>query len=256
MIATSPHPLESSFRCEGWRCHVLAEVPSTNSHCKQAPAWSAVRAIVQTEGRGRGMGRNWVSDEGGLWLSAVLPCPGSRAKWAILPMAAGWAVIDALRDLGVTGARLRWPNDVMVGSRKLAGLLVERFTSDTAVVGLGLNVFNHPEMDDPTLEGATARLADLAPGAYTVDDVARVMLRALRRVHAQLLDGGFRDVADELNRSWKRPRRVRVTFTSRAHVVDGFFQGVDQNGRLCLSTEREGLQVLDASHVALLRELE
>jgi BirA family biotin operon repressor/biotin-[acetyl-CoA-carboxylase] ligase len=134
----------SVVESEGWCIHTAHEIGSTNSAAARLPAWHAVRARVQTDGRGR-TGRAWTSGEGGLWLSAVLPCTGNRARWAILPLAAGWAIVAALKELGAHGLRLRWPNDIMAGHRKLAGLLVERYRNDTAVVGIGLNVFNSPE---------------------------------------------------------------------------------------------------------------
>ncbi len=246
---------ETSTRtCGRWRLCEFDELGSTNSFAAQLPAWTAIRADTQTEGRGRVAARRWISDTGGLWLSMVVPCPGARAKWAILPLAAGWAIVSALRDFGVSGARLRWPNDILIGRRKLAGILVERHRDDTAVIGVGMNVFNSPEECDDALAGMTARLADLVPGAYDLDAVTRRVLHAVHRVHIELLDRGFRRIADELNGSWQTARRVRVTLAGREHVIDGDFIGVDQQGRLRIHTARDGVAVFDATEVALLRE--
>lgn len=248
--------VESSLAsCEGWTVHVAHEIGSTNSAAARLPAWHAVRARLQTDGRGR-TGRAWISDEGGLWLSAVLPCPGNRARWSILPLAAGWAIVAALKELGAPGLRLRWPNDIMVGRRKLAGLLVERYNADTAVVGVGMNVHNLPEEAEPALAGATARLADLVPGGYTLDDLARLLLRSIGRAHAMIRNDEFRLIADELNVQWSQPRLVSLTLTGRSHTFTGLFTGVDHAGRLLVSTERFGTRAYDASQVALLRELE
>jgi len=256
MNAIAPLPPETSAaQAEGWFVHTANEIGSTNSASGRLPAWHAVRARVQTDGRGRS-GRSWVSDEGGLWLSAVVPCPGGRAKWAILPLAAGWAIIAALKELGARDLRLRWPNDIMVGRRKLAGLLVERFTATTAVVGIGLNVFNFPEAAEPALAGVTARLADLVPGGYTLDDLARLILRSIGRAHALIRDDEFRIIADELNVQWSEARLVSVTLTGRAHTFAGLFHGIDEAGRIRLTTERYGRCTYDASQVALFRELE
>ncbi len=251
----SAQPLPPTATTPGWMLDVLDEVASTNPLAGRLPAWHAVRACTQTAGRGR-TGRHWVSDAGGLWLSAVLPCPGPRSRWTILPLAAGHAVLTALAELGVSGLRLRWPNDLMIGPRKLAGLLVERFTDDTAVVGLGLNIFNHPELADSTLSTPTARLADLAPGDYTVDDVAGHILRALSRTHATILADGFGPVADALNRTWSEPRLVAVTLNGGRAPFTGHFQGIDACGRLRLATDSAGVRLYDATEVALLRELD
>lgn len=249
-------PCETAVRiCGRWRLREFAELASTNTFAAQLPAWTAVRATVQTAGRGRTTARRWISDTGGLWLSMVVPCPGARAKWAILPLAAGWAIVAALGELGVTGARLRWPNDILIGRRKLAGILVERHRDDTAVIGVGLNVLNSPEECEESLTGMTARLADLTPGACDLEAVTRRVLHAVHRVHIELLDRGFRRIADELNAGWGKSRRVRVTLTGREHVIEGSFVGVDQQGRLRIHTAREGVAVYDAYAVEQLREL-
>lgn len=239
----------------GWFLEVHPELDTTNRIAAALPAWHAVRADTQTAGRGR-TGRVWTSDRGGLWLSAVLPCPGPRERWATLPLAAGQALISALSGLGVSGLRLRWPNDLLVGPRKLAGLLVERHSPDTAVVGVGVNVFNDPERADPALRGATARLADLAPlGARGLDDLASLVLHALARAHARLLAGEFSLVAAELNRSWSEPRRVSLSLAGRAEPVIGLFLGIDETGRLLLRASDGATTLHDPAQVALLREL-
>ena len=172
-------PPSAARALDGWTLHEWDEVSSTNLAAAALPPWSAVRAEVQRAGRGR-QGRPWVSDRGGLWFSAVLPTPGNTAPWALLPLAAGWAVLSAVRELGLSTARLRWPNDILVDRRKLAGILVDKFSSDAAVVGIGLNVFNHPAAADPALVDQAICLADLLPApppgvrlAFTTDSHPR-----------------------------------------------------------------------------------
>jgi BirA family transcriptional regulator, biotin operon repressor / biotin---[acetyl-CoA-carboxylase] ligase len=219
------------------------------------PAWNAVRAGIQTSGRGR-TGRAWTSDEGGLWLSGVLPCPGNRDRWSILPLAAGWAIIGMLKEIGVRNARLRWPNDIMIGQRKLAGLLAERYSADTAVVGVGLNVSNSPEVVTPALRRTTTRLVDQVPGDYALNELAVLVLKAIARAHDLIITDRFHIIADELNAHWANPRLVAVTLTGHAHPFTGLFNGIDSSGRLRVSTDYSGIRYYDAAQVALLRELE
>lgn len=253
--ATELPSVTTASQHEGWTIHVVPEISSTNTAAGPLPPWHAVRARVQTDGRGR-TGRFWVSDEGGLWLSAVLPCPGNRARWSILPLAAGWAIVAALKELGVADLRLRWPNDIMVGRRKLAGLLVERYSASTAVIGVGLNVFNTPESADAALAGLTTRLSDLVPGGYTLDDIARLVLRSIGRAHALIREDQFRLIANDLNLSWSEPRLVEVTLVARSATFTGLFHGVDDAGRIRLTTKTHGRCAYEAAQVALLRELE
>lgn len=100
-------------------------------------------ADVQTEGRGR-RGRPWLSTPGeGLFLSLIW-CPPSLASGAALTVAAGLGTLSAVRSLGLSGVHLKWPNDLVLGSAKLAGVLVETrglsARSPAYVVGVGLNV--------------------------------------------------------------------------------------------------------------------
>jgi BirA family biotin operon repressor/biotin-[acetyl-CoA-carboxylase] ligase len=167
----------------------------------------------------------------------------------------GWALCDTFRELGVDGLRLRWPNDLLVGSRKLAGLLVERHSAHTAVVGLGLNVFNNPEHAAPELRDSTVRLADLVDLGYRdLDDVASFALQAIAYGHQTLLSGEFPKIAADLNRSWSEPRRVSLTLAGRAETVVGDFMGIDSVGRLRLRIN-DVQSTYDPTQVALLREL-
>src|SRR5579859_3257989 len=109
--AAGPHL--STF--ESWTLQEYQAVSSTNLVAAALPAWTAVRADTQTAGRGR-FQRTWISDQGGLWLSAVVPLNQDDLLRRALPLAAGLAICDALRHLGVHGFRLRWPNDVLVNN--------------------------------------------------------------------------------------------------------------------------------------------
>ncbi len=239
-----------------WSLRTVATTPSTNIEARALPPWHAVRATTQSAGRGR-TGKHWVSDAGGLWLSAVLPCPGPRELWATLPLAAGWALIAALTSLGVSDLRLRWPNDILSGRRKLAGLLVERHTADTAVVGIGLNVFNSPESAEPALRDTTTRLADLtALGGTSLDDVVALVLQSLARAHHRLATEGFAPIAADLNRAWSEPRLVALTLAGEDAAVIGSFHGITSCGHLELSTRDGTRHTYDATRVAFLRELE
>ncbi|MFH1500173.1 MAG: biotin--[acetyl-CoA-carboxylase] ligase [Verrucomicrobiota bacterium] len=236
-----------------WTLHLHTKAVSTNDLAAPLAGWHAVIADRQSGGRGRHR-RAWVSDEGGLWLSAVLPTPGPAADWAILPLAAGWAVRAALADLGVFNIRLRWPNDLMAGRAKLAGILVERYRADTAVVGLGLNLTNRPETHDTALAGQTARLADLLnpppPRAVVLDAILT------RLAHAQHLiaDRSAADFLPALNTAWTGAR-VAIDLDGRAAPLVGRLTAVDAAGRLQLDADDGVRHHLSPLQVARLREV-
>ena len=238
---------------DGWTLHEFAEVTSTNSLAAHLPPWSAVSAGMQTAGRGRA-GRRWVSDEGGIWLSVVVPTPGDPARWVLLPLAAGWAVRTVAHALGIAAARLRWPNDLLVGHQKLAGVLVDRFCTDAAVVGVGLNVTNHPEAGDPALAGQVARLADLLPAVPARPALLVRLLAALTCEHHRVETGDVAGLCRDLNGAWRR-RHVQVTLAGGRGAIDGRIEGIDSCGSLLLSSAAGDVRVLPPHRVELLREI-
>jgi len=244
----------TSFSIDGWTVHEFASLPSTNPIAGALPAWHAVRADIQTGGRGR-TGRAWISDAGGLWLSAVLPAPGPRKKWSILPLGAGWAVIEALREIGIDGLRLRWPNDILADRRKLAGLLVEQYQPETIVIGVGINIANHPDAIDASLTGRTIDVTELAARAVSLQEVVRLTLGAFRRLQNLVEKDRFGEIVTDINTRWGKARPVQLSLNSQAEPINGTFCGVDPEGRLSFTDDRGTAHTLDASQVALLREV-
>ncbi|MCB0274559.1 MAG: biotin--[acetyl-CoA-carboxylase] ligase [Calditrichaeota bacterium] len=128
---------------------------STNDRARElaengAPAWTVVCADEQTAGRGR-LGRHWQSLTGyGLWMSVVLRPEADRFRPGLLVLSLALAVARAIETLGGENlpVRLKWPNDVWVGSRKLAGILMESQFSGSRpvflIVGIGVNMLHLP----------------------------------------------------------------------------------------------------------------
>jgi birA, biotin-[acetyl-CoA-carboxylase] ligase region len=236
----------------GWRLSTYAVVGSTNDLARKLPGWSAVRAERQTGGRGR-LGRKFVSDEGGLWLSAVLPAEGAPARWTGFSLAAGLHALRAIRDLGVTDARLRWPNDILAGSRKLAGLLIEQPDAERLIVGIGVNVTNTPWQEDPTL--VATRLADLLPSPPDLDDLCIRLLDAFADAHAAMNAGGLRPIIEQLNAGWTELRPVELELRG-GDSLRGQFAGLEGNGDLRLVDAAGRTRVIAHLDVERLRELD
>jgi BirA family transcriptional regulator, biotin operon repressor / biotin---[acetyl-CoA-carboxylase] ligase len=238
--------------CGDWSLYEFPVVTSTNLVARNLPAWSAVRADTQTAGRGR-FQRAWVSDQGGLWLSAVVPASSEKIAQRALPLVAGLAVSRVLSELGVTKVRLRWPNDVLVGDRKLAGLLIDQFVPGLAVVGLGVNVRNRPESCDPELANRTARLADLAPTTPTLTDLAGQVLRHLRQTLLDFEREGGPALLAKVNSLWGPPRAVELDLDGK--IRRGQFKGVDHEGRLRLEDKSGSMIFYEAHQVRHLAEI-
>lgn len=235
----------------GWTLHEADTLASTNDHARHLPPWHAIRAITQTGARGR-HGRRWSSGAGGLWLSVVLPLDPPDRGWSAFPLAAGLAVVTTLHRLGLDRARLRWPNDVLVGPKKICGILMEKFAPDRVVVGLGLNVTNNPAAQDPELAAIATSLADELPATPSADELLHDLLTALRVLHGQVAEDGFAPLADEVNRHWGGARQVELHLAHE--TIRGPFLGIDSRGDLLL--EIEGHPVThSAPHVRLMREV-
>jgi BirA family biotin operon repressor/biotin-[acetyl-CoA-carboxylase] ligase len=234
-----------------WTLFKYDVVTSTNLVAASLPVWSAVCANTQTRGRGR-FERKWISDQGGLWVSAVVPINSISVSAKTLPLAVGLALCESLGELGVSQLRMRWPNDVLIRDRKLAGLLVDQFTPGSAVVGIGINVFNHPEIHDPSLSTQATRLADLITQPPNLSELFSLILQHLLQVVLEVERAGFGSVLPRLNRFWAAPRPVILDLDGK--VVRGVFTGVDQEGRLVLANDTSSPVSYEAHQVRHLQE--
>lgn len=119
---------------------------------------SATLILADRQDRGEGRGdRRWVSPSGGLYLS-WLRSGVSEETITRLPMLASAAARQAVSELGIEDARIKWPNDILVEGRKLAGIVVfaRRGETNWVTVGLGVNLASAPEIDDEGAAAATA----------------------------------------------------------------------------------------------------
>jgi BirA family biotin operon repressor/biotin-[acetyl-CoA-carboxylase] ligase len=218
-----------------WSVWFVAETGSTNADllaCGDAPDRAVLVAGHQIAGRGR-LGRTWDAPPGVNLLASIMfrdvpDQPGDLTR------AVGIAAVDAVASVAGVQARLKWPNDVLVDDRKLAGILAQRATEGAVVVGIGLNVGWAPP-------GA----ARLGPGV----DPWSVLTELLRALGAQGPDNHdrYRGLLATLG------RRVRVELASgdvvgRAVDVarDGTLQVVDE----CAITHH-----IDAGDVVHLRDV-
>lgn len=215
-----------------------AELGSTNDRVKAlardgAPAWTAVLADVQAGGRGR-QGRRWVSPAGGLYVSVLLR--PQFPQLSLLPLAAGVAVSEAAAELGVA-TELKWPNDVQVSGRKLAGILAEAASSPSGVewvaLGIGVNVAANASAFPEHLRGTTASLAE-AGAAPALAEVAAAVLCALTVWYDAVASSPAAVVAAWRRRAvawWGEAVEIQTgTETLRGRLLD-----VDDEGALLLA---------------------
>ncbi|MGB0132210.1 biotin--[acetyl-CoA-carboxylase] ligase [Dokdonella sp.] len=214
---------------------------------------TACFAEIQTYGRGR-RGRTWHTTlGGGLAFSIAWTFERSMSTLAGLSLVIGIGVVRALRDLGYSDAGLKWPNDVQVQGRKLAGILVELLGDALgpcrAIVGVGMNL-RLGKSADGLIDQAWIDLASI-PGVSLPDRnklAARLLFR-LQEAVDQFRDTTFASFASEYAQyDVLGGRPVRVS-TARG-FQDGVATGVDASGALLVNT-KNGEMVVDSGEVSV-----
>lgn len=176
----------------------LAEATSTSDVLRGMAEQGAVEgttvvALQQSRGRGR-QHRPWHSPPGlGLYLSVLLRPPWPASESGALALLAGLAVAAALKQLGVPDVKLKWPNDVLAGGKKICGVLIEPALKGErigfAVVGIGVNVRHGAEDFPPELRG-TAVSCRLAGVDCSLAQARTAVLAALEELYRRALRDG------------------------------------------------------------------
>jgi BirA family biotin operon repressor/biotin-[acetyl-CoA-carboxylase] ligase len=236
---------------------VVESSPSTNAEVSAAAREGAPEGLVivaeaQTAGRGR-RDRSWTTPpRAGLTFSVLLRPTFPPAGWGWLPLLAGLAVATPLAALSEVDVRLKWPNDVLVGERKLGGILTE-VVGTGVVVGIGLNVsLRAGELPVPT---ATS-LAIEGSAVVDRDPVLRAVLREIERRYVDLSRAAGNADASGLAADYRAAcatlgRGVRVELPG-PRVLGGTAVDIDADGRLVLDGDG-GRQPVAAGDVVHLR---
>jgi BirA family biotin operon repressor/biotin-[acetyl-CoA-carboxylase] ligase len=192
---------------------------------KGEPHGTAVIADLQTAGIGR-QGHNWQSDPGGLYISIILRLPIAPASMPILTMALGLAVQRAVNDIAHVSTDLRWPNDVILSDRKLAGILVQS-AEGALIAGIGLNV-NQSLFPEDLKQIATSLKIETGR-EHSKDELGdRIIAESLR--YATLSKQEIRRRFEESS-TWPQGKAVEVDGRIR-----GITAGLDENGFLLVQT--------------------
>ncbi len=235
LLAAAPPP---------WRVEVVDEAASTNALVgvrarAGEPEGLVVAAEHQTSGRGR-LDRVWVTPAGSALTCSVLLRPAGVpvARWPWLPLLAGVATATAVRRATGVAADLKWPNDVLVGDRKLAGILVERVDTPegpAAVVGIGLNAAMRA--DELPVDTATSLLLEGGRAGRTT------LLLAVLEMLGELVAGWVSGAGEPsalraayLELCGTVGREVRVELPG-GEQCRGQATGVDPDGRLVVDVD-------------------
>jgi BirA family biotin operon repressor/biotin-[acetyl-CoA-carboxylase] ligase len=220
------------FGERGAHIHHYAELDSTMNMARSlardnCPAFSVVIAERQTRGRGR-LDRRWLSDEGGLYFTVVLRPTISPLLSARINLYTCLVLIDTLREhLGISAA-IKWPNDILVQNRKLAGMLAEMETAENTVkfvnIGLGVNVNNDPTAREPRAVSLKQILGRSIPRRPLLEDFLDRLESGFGRAGSEAVIERWKACSVTLNR--------QVKIVARDRVVQGLAMDMDPGGAL------------------------
>lgn len=226
----------------GWTCRIHETIDSTNAEAmRMASSGAALPALVlaeqQTAGRGR-RGRQWVSPFAeNLYYSLALRMDGGTRRLDGLSLVVGLAVVDTLRELGIHRAGLKWPNDILVGRKKLAGVLLE-VTGDLAnvchvVIGIGININMRDSAD---VDQAWTSVALELGNIQDRNKVACALSRNLSGYLAGHQERGFA----AYRKAWEDKhlwQGLAVALTAGANTTQGVVKGIGDDGALRLEVD-------------------
>ncbi|AUG53055.1 biotin--[acetyl-CoA-carboxylase] ligase [Thalassospira marina] len=239
---------------DGYVLHFHEVIDSTNEEAKRlgdkgAPGGALILAARQLAGRGR-RGREWKSPTGNLFLSLLLRpnCPlQESARLTFLAALAMAEAVDIVSNGEIT-PECKWPNDLMVGGRKLCGILLESASShgrdtDYLVIGTGVNIAFHP--DD--VERPSTSFAALGV-MIRIEDLVSAYISRFDDLYSAWQQDGFNAIRQAwLDRAYGFGQPIVARLSER--TLTGTFVGLDQGGSLILKDDRGVDHVIGAGEV-------
>jgi len=242
LMLLDPVSISEAIPSCDWSVLVFDSIDSTNAEALRAiergrSAPFLVLAERQTAGRGR-RGRKWVSPFAeNVYYSLVLRIEGGMRQLEGLSLVVGLAVMQALRELGVSAAGLKWPNDVLVGQKKIAGILLE-LVGDPAdvchvVLGVGINV-NMQMTDEVDQQWTSMRLE--TGKVFDRNQMVAVLSEKLQGyLHRHQVEG-FSVIQSEWEQNHLWQGRA-VSLIAGVNQIDGEVLGIDKQGALRLKVD-------------------
>jgi BirA family biotin operon repressor/biotin-[acetyl-CoA-carboxylase] ligase len=242
---TIGHNIIHHFRTESTNTAALDLVQKGAEH------GTVVVAEEQTAGRGR-LGRTWYSEKSsGIYVSVILRPPFSPTAAPILTLMAGVATQNALSAATGLSVDIRWPNDLLVNGKKVAGILTEMNAElgrlHAVVLGIGINV-NHSEMPAELKQTATSlRIESQRPWSRVQIIIA--LLKELERYYLLLLEKGNSAIAERwaAASTYANGKRIRILTTEAESLATT--AGLDPSGALRVRYDDEREEVLVAGEV-------
>ncbi len=242
----SEHSVAEAARSAGIAApvHFLKVTGSTNTDLFElgrqgAPEWTLVVAGEQRTGRGR-LGRTWASLEGRSLLASILLRPRVAPSDApLLSLLAAVCMVRAIRSTNGVDVMCKWPNDLVVGERKLGGILAEAHVHSErlsfVVIGTGVNVAEQPDDFPPEIKRTATSILMEGGRVYGVA-LLREYLRELRGLYTPTGENLRTDVLDTYRAMSATIGRDVVATTASGQRIEGRATGIDDRGELLVKS--------------------
>ena len=212
-------------------------------------------ADTQTAGRGR-MGRTWESPKGlGLYFSLLLYPKLKPAAAALLTLAAGWSLAVTLKELGAAPIIIKWPNDILLKGKKIAGILCEMRSMGpevkSVVVGIGINLSQKPNDFSPALTDTAGSLGQLTGKTWDREKILKNFLKFYLSEIKKIEAGG----AADLIQRWEGTSDFlgrKIKARSGEKLLEGTVLGLNPQGHLRLKLPDGSVQNLIDEETTLL----
>ena len=243
----------------GHNIHFYQEVASTNITAKKfvednAPEGTVVIAEHQTAGRSR-KHADWVSPEGGIYMTMILRPDVTLLEASKLTIVTGVAIAKTLHDEFDIHVGIKWPNDLLIGNKKICGILTEAVTQkdklEAVLVGIGIDV-NVNEEDIPS------RIKNIATSVKTETNmefsraaIIREFFRIFEELYEEFKDGNFKEIVSEWRRlSSTTGNRVKVYKGGKALIADAV--GITNKGALIVETDDGKLEKITSGECIII----
>ena len=229
--------------------HYFKEVDSTNDVAKYlaengAEEGTVVVAEIQNRGKGR-RGKTWISPPGGVWMSIILRPDIPPSKAPQLTLVTGVAVAETLKKELKLDVGIKWPNDILIGNKKVCGILTEVNASinkvNYVVVGIGIDMNVDVPLFPPDLQkGATSLKNELDTEINGAILVQKFLLN-LEKLYKQFTDDKFPEILNEW-RFLSKTIGSKVEVRTRGKTIRGDAVGINKDGILILELDDGSLR--------------
>ena len=209
---------------------------STNEYAKSilktAQEGTVIIADEQIAGKGR-FGKEWYSPKGGLWFSIIL----KPEKPTLSSLVSGIALCDALKTLGL-GPKIKWPNDILIGSKKVAGILVE-IENNTVIVGIGLNL-NISTFPSDLKDNATSLFIETGKN-FEKKRILNLILKKIKNRYKMMTDKKIKELLEDWRSySITLGKKIKVQMPNRS--IKGEAIDIDEDGALLVKLSNNSIQ--------------